>query len=77
MNYKLECEVVEVKKWTLKMVNISRTGYYAVILGLIDFKITGEKFLKNGADITSIIYEPNVKEKMEVLRLNDMRKFYK
>jgi hypothetical protein len=73
MDYKLEFEVIQVRKWSLRLVNISQTGYYGPILILTDYKTTGEKFKDNAGNITSIIYESPIKERLEWLRLKDMR----
>ena len=76
MNYRLNCETVHIKKWAFRIVNISRTGYYGVIIELIDFRVTGEKFNENAACMSSVIYEPPIKEKLELLRLNDLREVH-
>lgn len=65
--------MIDVRRWSLKIVNISRTGYYGVVFELKDYRLTGEKFKENAADIYATIYEYSIKEKLEILRLNDMR----
>lgn len=41
MKYKLECEVIQVRRWSLKIVNISKSGYYGVVMELLDYRSTG------------------------------------
>ena len=34
MNYKMECEVLQIRLWGLRVVNIAHTGYYSVAISL-------------------------------------------
>jgi hypothetical protein len=32
MSYRVDCEVINIHRWGLKIVNIGATGYYGVVL---------------------------------------------
>ena len=61
MKLKLECEIIQVKKWALKIINISNTGYYGIMFDIMDFKPTGEVFVENVGDTSCILYEKMIK----------------
>lgn len=69
MSYKVECEVFLIKSWRVKIVNISTTGYYGIVLELVDFRPTGERFVTDVCNVTSILYEKSLQRKLEDLRL--------
>lgn len=48
--------MIEIKRWALKIINISGSGYYGIVLELLDFKTIGKKMVKDAGEITSIIY---------------------
>lgn len=56
LSYKVECEIVEIRRWSLKIINISGSGYYGVVIELLDFRSIGRKRVRDVAEVTSIIY---------------------
>lgn len=64
MSFKVDCEVLLIRSWGLKIVNISGTGYYGVVLELGDFRPTGERFVADACNVTSILYEQPLQEKL-------------
>ena len=68
--------MIKVKKWSFRIVNVSQSGYYGLVMELLDFRYTGEKSIQNVINVTSIMYEKLVKSKLESVRLQDVRRIY-
>lgn len=77
MKYRCECESVTVYSWSIRIVNIAQTGYYGIILHVLDSKRKGDRFVENLASISSILYEQELQNKLEGFRLADLRKSHK
>ena len=77
MKLKLQCEIIQVKKWALKIINISKTGYYGIMFDIMEFRPTGESSVENVGDTSCILYEKMIKEKLETMRLDDLRNSHK
>jgi hypothetical protein len=70
----LSCDVIKIKKWKLKIVNIDSTGYYGPAIEAIDYKIDKGKDKVDLTNVSNVIYERKIQQSMEALRLNDIRK---
>ena len=77
MVFRVECEVLRIKAWGLRAVNIANTGYYSLVINLIDYDRERQKLYQDVASVTSIIYEPSFRKSMEAFRLRELRHLYR
>lgn len=52
--------------------NIANTGYYGVVLEIIQYERLREKFI-NTPTLHSVLYEKEISDILEKLRINNMR----
>ncbi len=57
----------------MKLVNIANTGYYGPVIEIHQQKAIPLRRLPKETEITSILYEKNIKSYMEKFRLKDYR----
>jgi hypothetical protein len=65
LSFSALCESAIIRKWKLRLVNISASGYYGIVLELEDWSIGKEKSSENLGNVSSIIYSEIVMRKME------------
>lgn len=68
-------EVAIVRRWTLVIVNVTNTGFYAPILRIFDYVLDKSSKGKHYSSAPiSILYEPYISDLMHMAKTNDLRK---
>jgi hypothetical protein len=75
MDVYLRSRIVRLAEWRIKIVNVSETGWYAPVIEAVSYKIEkgNEKQKENFKDVCMVLYEGEIKEAMEMMRLGDIR----
>jgi hypothetical protein len=75
----LKSRTIRLSQWKIKIVNVSKTGWYAPSLEAVHHKIENpsSKLRENYKNVNLVLYEPQIKELMENMRLEDMRRLKK
>lgn len=64
LQLKPPCELLLVSRWSLGLVNVSTTGYYAPVIIIEDVKKQNCFKLPLPKTLNCILYEPNVQQKL-------------
>jgi len=65
--------VLIVKQWGIRIVNISNTGYYGVVLEIYSYERRREKY-EISPSLHSVLYERKLSNHLEILRVKEMKK---
>ena len=67
-------EYLEIKKWSIRIVNINRSGYYAPIILLHKYKSTSNNV--QVSRVNSILYHQEMRILLQRFRCSDMHEFF-